>query len=178
MTTFNQGVKDAPTPRSNKRPRLDPSLDETKPTKAGTAEKSKLKHSVVPEQSKSKKPAQLDEFMSVMKSRTKKGPSWADDGALLPAGDASADQKSRKDERPPFSPDADPEATEAVDDRGEGMSDLDWMRKRMSRAMEVTDDEKKEFVQSEDEESGKEVEVRESLFVLPRKTYEVHVARR
>lgn len=105
------------------------------------------------ETTKTKKAAQLDEFMEVMQPRTKKGPSWANEPAepaLAP--ESKRDKKSKT--RTPTSAEVQPEevAVSPDDDRGEGMSDLDWMKRRMSKAAEAgEDDDARAFVQSDDE---------------------------
>ncbi|KAJ7590213.1 RNA-binding domain-containing protein [Mycena floridula] len=110
-----QGAKDAPAPRPNKRPRLGPSPhDDSEPKKKEQPETKPPK--------KSKKDAQMDEFMEVM--QTKKGPSWANE--QQPAG--------------PEQPVMDVNKPEG-DNNGEGMSDLDWMKRHMTKGYEQSDDE-------------------------------------
>lgn len=90
--------------------------------------------------SKSKAEKNFDRYMEVMQSSASKGPSWANEAstvvkpaiateAPLPVG---ADAVSQQDDQP----------------SAEGMSDLDWMRKHMSKNVV---DEEKVFEQSGDE---------------------------
>ncbi|KAH9916393.1 uncharacterized protein BXZ73DRAFT_92497 [Epithele typhae] len=88
------GVKDAPTPRPNKRPRLGPS-----PSEAGAVADATSKPAAT-KKGKQSSGAQLDEFMQVMQPRTKKGPSWKDDdpvvGAVSPDASSVLPKKQRK----------------------------------------------------------------------------------
>jgi len=66
--------------------------------------------------SPSKQDKNLDEFMKVMKP--KKGPVWANEERIEPAPVPQA-------------------AERAEEAQPEGLSDLEWMRQRMSKAVEV-----------------------------------------
>jgi multiple RNA-binding domain-containing protein 1 len=121
-----QGTKDAPPPRPNKRRKLDPSPRDTKPSKSLPSDvktKSKLKKSQ--RDTEEKADGQLDEFMQVMKPRTKKGPSWANEGRVLVSepvpttkvdGKEDGEEEKRKDE---------------------GISDLDWMKMHLKGDLEA-----------------------------------------
>ena len=81
-----KGAKDAPPPRPNKRPRLGPSPMEAA-VEAGPSKESHSNAKVKDEKAgkgKAGKDSQMEEFLQVMKPRTKKGPSWADNDALQP----------------------------------------------------------------------------------------------
>ncbi|KAG5643857.1 hypothetical protein DXG03_009541 [Asterophora parasitica] len=130
-----EGAKDAPAPRPNKRPRLGPSpTDDAPPTKNPSSKLTDPKSA----------DTQLDEFMNIMKPRNKKAPTWANE------------------ERPdtPVIPAPEPDVTEDVpmaDDtaaRDETISDLDWMKQRMSKQVDVVE---KVFEQSDDEDAPAEV---------------------
>jgi hypothetical protein len=113
----------------------------------------------------SKKEAELKEFMNTM-TRSKKAPAWTNDEpvvtpSLPPSADAPT-KKSKKDTKlnsvdeagvsEPMSVILDLSPTtdvgNDVDAPDPGMSDLDWMKKRMSQAVEI---EGKVFDQSGDE---------------------------
>jgi multiple RNA-binding domain-containing protein 1 len=111
-----QGTKDAPPPRPNKRRKLDPSPRDTKSSitlPSVVKIKSKLKKSQ--RDTEEKADGQLNEFMQVMKPRTKKGPSWANEGGALtsaPVPTTEVDGKEDGEEKR----------------KDEGISDLDWMK--------------------------------------------------
>ncbi|KAG5652714.1 hypothetical protein H0H81_003965 [Sphagnurus paluster] len=130
-----EGAKDAPAPRPNKRPRLGPSAtDDVAPPSKKPSTKD------VDAAAGAKSDEQLDEFMKLMKPRNKKGPTWANEAQL---------------EAPIVVPEPEPENTEDVpmaDEtvaRDETISDLDWMKQRMSKAVDVVE---KVFEQSDDED--------------------------
>ncbi|KAG6866156.1 hypothetical protein C0991_008110 [Blastosporella zonata] len=130
-STRISGAKDAPAPRPNKRPRLDPS-----PTNA-PAKKSKPTSST---DEKSNADDQLDEFMKVMQPRNKKGPLWANDAPsetpVVPVPEPEVDQ--------------DVPMTDDSAARDETISDLEWMKRRMESTVDVVE---KVFEQSDDEDS-------------------------
>ncbi|KIL64367.1 hypothetical protein M378DRAFT_78430 [Amanita muscaria Koide BX008] len=146
--TTVEGVKDAPLPRPNKRRRVDPSPDEAEtlkdaPKKSDTDKKAS--------KSKDGKQDQLDEFMQVMKPRTTKGPSWANEESFTSA--AGAQSSSAK-------PNAEPVTEDKQEGDGpqEGISDLDWLKKHMSNNVDTID---KVFEQSDDEmDAATKTEVR------------------
>ncbi|KIK58791.1 hypothetical protein GYMLUDRAFT_170626 [Collybiopsis luxurians FD-317 M1] len=128
-----EGVKDAPKPRPNKRPRLDDNaIDEAleKPPKKTKPDSKK--------EEKSKKDKQMEEFLEVM--QTKKGPSWANE----PQPEASTSAKTLDDST---------SAAVGEPANEEGLSDMEWMRRRMT---EKTDVEEKAFFQSDDEKEDQE----------------------
>ncbi|KAJ3786386.1 hypothetical protein GGU10DRAFT_267157 [Lentinula aff. detonsa] len=127
-----EGVKDAPKPRPNKRPRLDTTDAEDLPVKLTKASKKTLDSKSKPE--KSKKDSQLDEFLDVM--HTKKGPSWANE--VQPEASTSA---TKLDD--PSSMAKDESVVE------EGLSDMEWMRRRTNKQPES---EEKAYHQSDDED--------------------------
>lgn len=116
-----QGAKDAPAPRPNKRPRTGPSPQDSKPSS------SKLAPIPSKKQSSDKKPAQLDEFIEAYKP--KKLPLWANEMQPEPSNVV-------EEEPEPVNPVA--------------MSDLDWMKSRVSTAVDATD--QPAFFQSDDED--------------------------
>ncbi|KAJ4490517.1 hypothetical protein J3R30DRAFT_93378 [Lentinula aciculospora] len=136
------GVKDAPKPRPNKRPRLD------------TADVSEKSKNIVSEPEakleKPKKDSQLGEFLDVM--HTKKGPSWANEDQP----EASTSSTTIDSSLPMI---VDKSVTE------EGISDLEWMRQRMTEKTEIVD---KTYHQSDDEDNSQKIEE------LPESSMEQH----
>lgn len=137
-----KGAKDAPAPRPNKRPRLGPSpVDE--PVATLNVEKTDAK-------GKSKADSQFDKYMEVMQPRTKKGPSWANEATAEASTAIHQPAESQNVEM----------ADVAETSKEEGMSDLDWMKRRMS---EKVDNVEKAFEQSDDEGDGEKTQVRLNL---------------
>jgi len=86
--------------------------------------------------------SQFDEFREVMKPRTKKGPAWAND---MKQEEVIAGKSKLKQEAALMDTEAD-----GVDPAREaGLSDLDWMRQRMSKNVDVVE---KVFEQSDEED--------------------------
>lgn len=80
-----KGTKDAPAPRPNKRPRLGPSPTDGFVESTPTISSNKfLKKDPKSDQKSTGKAAQLDEYLEVMQSRNKKGPSWANEAPSQP----------------------------------------------------------------------------------------------
>ncbi|KAF9021090.1 RNA-binding domain-containing protein [Hymenopellis radicata] len=122
-----QGAKDAPTPRPNKRRRTEvPDGKSKKDDKVGKQD------------GKSGKDSKLEQYMDVMQTKTTKGPSWANE----PQAEASTSKQTLDVDMTP--PEDDEPANQA------GMSDLDWMRRHMSK--KVDEAEAKVFEQSDDED--------------------------
>ncbi|KAJ7865707.1 hypothetical protein B0H13DRAFT_2236885 [Mycena leptocephala] len=121
-----EGAKDAPAPRPNKRPRLGPAPNEV-PTPPSNAP---------PPPPKLSNDSQLDEYIEVMQPRGNKGRTWANEAApTVPVE---------------ILPDAAPTNENAEPLREEGLSDLDWMKRRMSKNVDVVE---KAFEQSDDEDA-------------------------
>ncbi|EKM76657.1 hypothetical protein AGABI1DRAFT_122567 [Agaricus bisporus var. burnettii JB137-S8] len=120
--TLIDGSKDAPAPRPNKRPRLGPSPIETNPLpiRESKSDKSMMKE---------KLPSQAEEFLEVMKPRTKKGPIWANEA-------------QPKDIRPQE------QLVDKAPVNTATLSDAEWMKQRMSNNV---DNEGKAFEQSDEE---------------------------
>ncbi|KAJ4486653.1 RNA-binding domain-containing protein [Lentinula edodes] len=114
-----EGVKDAPKPRPNKRPRIDNTSVEDGPVKSTTKALGSTAKS-----EKSKKDSQLDEFLEVM--QTKKGPSWAN--GVSPEASTSA---TKLDDSPLLAEDEPPAE--------EGLSDMEWMRRRMTETTDTAE---------------------------------------
>ncbi|KAK0445041.1 uncharacterized protein EV420DRAFT_1648558 [Desarmillaria tabescens] len=132
-----EGAKDAPAPRPNKRPRLDPPAD--MPSKQSTRPTTKT--AVREDKAKSAKESRLDEFMEVMQPRTKKGPSWANEAQQ------EASTSSRTLDMDMQDPEVNAPDTEPVNQ--EGLSDLDWMKRHLSKKV---DEVERVFEQPDDEE--------------------------
>ncbi|KAJ7632476.1 hypothetical protein FB45DRAFT_912538 [Roridomyces roridus] len=118
-----EGAKDAPAPRPNKRPRLGPAPNEA-PVK-------------VPSKAPSPPPADsqlVDDFLKVMQPRGTKGRTWANEAAPTAPVDVSPPEEMDQDGEEPV--------------REEGLSDLEWMRRRMSKNADVVE---KAFEQSDEE---------------------------
>lgn len=116
--------------------------------------------------SKDSKHAQMEEYLQVMKPRTKKGPSWADHDALpqpssssTPATASKADAAdmvgARQTRIEKHSADGVEDATEP--DAAEAVSDMDWFKQRTKAVLnEPKAATERAFEQSEDEaEEGK-----------------------
>ncbi|KAJ3917189.1 hypothetical protein F5877DRAFT_45094 [Lentinula edodes] len=114
-----EGVKDAPKPRPNKRPRIDDTSVEDVLVKSTTKALGSTAKS-----EKSKKDSQLDEFLEVM--QTKKGPSWAN--GVSPEASTSA----TKLDDSPLPAEDEPSAEE-------GLSDMEWMRRRMTETTDTAE---------------------------------------
>ncbi|KAF4586102.1 Multiple RNA-binding domain-containing protein 1 [Pleurotus pulmonarius] len=121
------GAKDAPRPRPNKRPRLDLSPDDDVSGKQSQprerAESTK----------NDKVDDKLEEFLDVMRPRTRKGPLWAnDEGKPGPSGPTATVEH-------PSSEPAIPSPSTGNNEVGndEPLSDLEWMRRHMSSKVDV-----------------------------------------
>ncbi|EAU87398.1 rRNA primary transcript binding protein [Coprinopsis cinerea okayama7 len=138
-------VEDKPDARPNKRRRLasDEPSSGSNTTKLGKPSKSSdpSSSSTAPSTSNSNK--HLDTFLEVMQPRNK-GPSWANDAAVpepvVPAAPAEEADASMEDK---------PEASAEQ----EGLSDMEWMRRRMTANVDKVNT--AVFEQSDDEEDGK-----------------------
>ncbi|KAJ3505825.1 hypothetical protein NMY22_g17442 [Coprinellus aureogranulatus] len=134
-----------PAPRPNKRARTGPSPSEL------TDSKSKPTTPAEP----AKGNRQLDQFMEVMQPRTKKGPSWANDAATAepvipePAALPAPTREPTGDEDVAME-DATEEAPAA-----EPISDMDWLKQRVSSNVDKVVEEKA-FEQSDDEDDTKD----------------------
>lgn len=86
---------------------------------------------MAPSRKDAKQDVERDEFMKVMKSRTKKGPSWANED--------------------PQAPEAETKVEEAIEEEvpSKGISDLDWLKKHTSKNVDKVE---KVFEQSDDED--------------------------
>ncbi len=129
-----QGAKDAPTPRPNKRRRTEEPDG-----------KSKKDDKTVKKDAKSEKDVKREQYMDVMQTKTSKGPSWANE----PQAEASTSKQTLDVDM--TAPEDDEPASQT------GMSDLDWMRRHMSK--KVDEAEVKAFEQSDDEDDEDPVKV-------------------
>ncbi|KAF8916989.1 hypothetical protein CPB85DRAFT_1481797 [Mucidula mucida] len=129
-----EGAKDAPTPRPNKRRRTEEPDG-----------KSKKDDKTVKKDAKSEKDVKREQYMDVMQTKTSKGPSWANE----PQAEASTSKQTLDVDM--TAPEDDEPASQA------GMSDLDWMRRHMSK--KVDEAEVKAFEQSDDEDVEDPVKV-------------------
>lgn len=147
-------MKDAPAPRPNKRPRLATPARAPVPTVASDAKKSQPGAAT----SKEGDDALSAEFLNVMNPRTRKGPAWADGGAPVPV-------TSKTGQREPSPRPQGAQERAGADAAGNDVSDLDWMRSRMTKGIR----EGNEFEQS-DEEAGEldDVEMANVGKVVPR----------
>lgn len=93
---------------------------------------------------KSKADLQREEFLQVMQPRNKKGPSWANEPQSEPSlTSKEAEIAQGVDAQVP---------AEVVGDKDEGLSDLDWMKRHMSKK---ADEVERAFEQSDDEDNIK-----------------------
>ncbi|KAJ7228150.1 hypothetical protein GGX14DRAFT_538560 [Mycena pura] len=120
------GAKDAPAPRPNKRPRLGPSPNDP-PEKSSKATVGPLGSS---------DDAQFEEYIRVMQPRGEQGRTWANETTPTAQVEVPAEPLALEDK------DEDAEPT--------GLSDLEWLKRRMSKNVDVVE---KDFEQSDDEES-------------------------
>ncbi|KAF9484770.1 RNA-binding domain-containing protein [Pholiota conissans] len=120
---ISEGAKDAPTPRPAKRRRLDPNP-------ALPSSSTQISSSTNNTVTKMNTDAKLDEFMKVMKPS--KVPVWANEPTAEPQLLASTE----------------PAASNSADQGA--MSDLEWMRQRMSQNVDA---EERVFEQSDDEDA-------------------------
>ncbi|ESK91484.1 pre-rrna processing protein [Moniliophthora roreri MCA 2997] len=142
-----EGAKDAPPPRPNKRPRIE---EATTPSDAAKSELKKARKDKKEDGKKPKNDTTMAEFLEVM--APKKKPTWANEAQPQPEASTSA-KKIDDDVK-----DIDMDIPE------EGLSDLDWMRRRMTGNI---DEVEKAFEQSDDEDgsTGRE---NESIPVEPK----------
>lgn len=139
-----KGARDAPAPRPNKKLRLVQALGgDEQPTELATPKIADASTSG----SKSKKDAQVEEFMHVMQPRTKKARTWANDDPALDASSGPVDATMK---------DADAELDTGNGDEDEGtveeVDDLEWMKRRMQRGIKSVDEEEKVFSQNVDDD--------------------------
>ncbi|KZT58178.1 RNA-binding domain-containing protein [Calocera cornea HHB12733] len=106
-------------------------------------------------QSELKKDTQKDKFVNAMTTKSKTR-TWADD--ILPLPDSAKPEKHKKkvkgstdDAVNGFAHDDRADAAEEDEARAEGISDLEWMRRRMTKSLEA-DAEGKDFEQSDEED--------------------------
>ncbi|KAI0035542.1 hypothetical protein K488DRAFT_43140 [Vararia minispora EC-137] len=134
------GAKDAPALLPNKRLRLDVQVE---PCSSSTVSPSKKaeESTRVGDLKKSRKDVQFDTFMEVMQPKPRTGPAWANDEASR-----TKYAQSKKGKAP-----AQTEDILADDQLVEGLSDLEWMQRRMKQIVGTTGEEKA-FMQ--DEERG------------------------
>lgn len=174
LYTDVQGTKNAPAPRPNKRPRLGPSpTDEPKAAPAlSSCEQKTKKAKLDGKTSKAKPSTQLDEYMQVMQPRTKKGPLWVNDSSAQTQPSSIGNVRTSRVEFIETIGKGDEQKDEAqnetVDKEGEGISDLDWMKRRMKENLESVE---RVFEQSDDDDEITSPEVvRISTHVLPSPT--------
>ncbi|CCM02940.1 uncharacterized protein FIBRA_05055 [Fibroporia radiculosa] len=166
-----EGSKDAPPPRPNKRPRLGPGPDETETRLPNDIRATGQASGILAQkQSKaSQSKSHLDEFMQVMQPRTKKGPSWADADVAMPLNrpatngidikdqiDATQSRKSSKAQPTSGENDEMKDATDSLDfeseHRDDGISDMDWFRKRTKAVLDEADPPAEKAFEQSDEE--------------------------
>lgn len=139
LSSSPQGTKNAPPPRPHKRPRLTGPEDshDSADVKSKKADKTAKPADDV---KTSKKSAQLDEFIKVMQPRAKKGRAWSNGEDAQPQPVAAPQQDvAMVDE-------------EEDDEVPEGVSDLEWMRRRMKKTV-LDDAIDRVFEQSDDEDT-------------------------
>lgn len=147
--TYRKGVKDAPTPRPNKRPRL-VGPERGPVVAAASAAPSKPGSKPMDEKVPSKGDDALTaEFLNVMNPRRKDGPAWADSELETPAVSRNIPRKPPDTAAKPQQ--AEEQSKAVANDK---ISDLEWMKSRMADIREGN-----EFEQSDGEDDPKNVEV-------------------
>lgn len=140
-------MKDAPTPRPNKRPRLGPSPAEAVP---------RVKEEVL--KAKGSKPdgdSRFEEFAKAIRPRTQKGPSWANEDSVPSASSSKAPSKVSKPksnlqpENPPVEPAGD-------EPNPEGLSDLDWLKRHTKSLQDDAVGQPEQLYEQSDEEAAEE----------------------
>ena len=105
-----------------------------------------------------------DEFIKVMQPRTQKGPAWLDDVALdgskvassskITDGIASSSKKGKERARAPLvgenETNVDDDDAMDEDKKDDGIDDMEWMKRHMSKGMQLEDEPTKEFYQDDD----------------------------
>lgn len=116
LIELQTGLRNAPTPRPNKRPRIEATDENTLIVTPATTKGKQ-------EDVRQSLPSQLDEFMNVMQPRTKKEKTWANDvDSVPPLQPAGTGQPKVTDE---------PEAVENTAEEGpEALDDLEWLKRR------------------------------------------------
>lgn len=118
------GANDAPAPRPNKKPRLGPApADDVLVVEKAKEPKGKG--------SEAAQDPQLEEFLDVMKSRAKKGPSWKD-GAVEEPQVATKKAKNK-----PATSTETEHVSEGDEVRPEVASDLDWLKQHTKSALDT-----------------------------------------
>ena len=182
LITHEQGAKDAPAPRPNKRPRLGPSPSEAEDAAKSSARTKATKSSAKDKSKKGKDDGLADEFMQVMQPRNK-GPSWKDaDPVPAPVASTStspaidAKKSSKKGKEKLEATDGKAEEQPVVEEASaEPVSDMDWLKRHTKSTLDSVDAPEKVFEQSDDEpmkddEEGSDAdsEVRNALSVSRR----------
>lgn len=161
--TYTQGVKDAPAPRPNKRPRLGPSpVESASPNseKPSTKSKKAIKNGSDP---------QFEEFAKATRSRTQKGPSWANEDADIQPSSSTA-SGSGKSKIPSHIPSSETLPSPSGSTNPEGLSDLDWLKRHTKSSLDVSSVNAEQTFEQSDEDGSQEVRLRSFFldFVLTR----------
>jgi multiple RNA-binding domain-containing protein 1 len=148
---LSQGVKDAPAPRPNKKPRL---VDDDEGPVAGPSKITKDTSIKKHDDEDQPRNAQLDQFLQVMQPQTKKGPSWANEkqtshptmgsSSLAPPEPSTSDLGYGKPKDQKDSEDMQVDVEPAKE-----LSDLDWMRQRMTSQVD-----EKVFTQDDEDDNN------------------------
>jgi multiple RNA-binding domain-containing protein 1 len=133
------GLKERPRKRRKLDDGREEEQDENKPVKKDKKGKGKVKAE------ETTKPSQMDEFVSLQTK--KKGPSWADD--LLPAPTKKPAVAPVAPDEPEDGAEVDVDAADDAAEGTEGLSDMDWLRRHMSKNV---DKDEPAFEQSDDED--------------------------
>jgi multiple RNA-binding domain-containing protein 1 len=156
-----QGAKDAPTPRPNKRQKLVSVSAEHAPPVSETVKKTSSKDA----NSKAQNP-QFAQFMEVMQPRSNKGPSWANEtetgGLRSTSKPIPSKTKSHERDLADGNVGVSAGAGEETQQQESGMSDLDWMKRRMTTRIDSADAEAGEMEPQTCEQSGHQADTRRS----------------
>lgn len=143
-------MKDAPTPRPNKRPRLGPSPSEPSQVKEKISQRSKMA-------STSETDAQFEEFAKAIRPRTQKGPSWANDGPVLQTNSAHIAPSPSGPSKLPMSSSDNPSDPVTKEPKADGLSDMDWLKRHTLPELDVNTGDQDRLYEQSDEDTVDDV---------------------
>ena len=132
---LKKGAKDAPAPRPNKKAKLDV---QDHPSRPATIKGKALTTGV------DNKSDDLEKFLHVMQPRTKKDRSWQNEAGPHPEPRPQVESASVPN----------PEETTS-EDRVEEVDDLEWMKRRMAKGLQLADQLDERAFAQEDEGEAK-----------------------
>ncbi len=149
-------MKDAPTPRPNKRPRLGPS-----PAESVSRAKEKASRTTK-NGPKVSGDLRFEEFAKAIRPRTQKGPSWANEDSVPSASTSKAPPKASKLRSKPLVGNSfeGPAGDEA---NAGGLSDLDWLKRHTKSSENDAIGQQEQLYEQSDEETDEKEDVAEVL---------------